>query len=165
MAYIKEAMNKEIKLKKNGTPKKSGGARATAGRKRRTVTPGPGWEQQLERGLRLAANNMFILPRTKFFTKTEFHKAYGTKASTEFSRWFKSVLRFDPDKVDAVRQKLARGEYNEPPKTWPEKDLKFYTPQKYADHLAKKCCFSWMSVLRSEHHREVWEKYADHGKI
>jgi hypothetical protein len=156
---------KEMKLKKDGSPKLSGGKRQNSGRPMKTPPEGMlPWEQQLERAFRLAANNMFVLPRDKFFTKREVRNIYGKMAHDEFSQWFVSVLRFDQNKADAVRHKQARGLFNKPPSTWKEKSVKFYTPEKYANWLIDHKCFTWMSILKDEHHKEIWKKYADQGR-
>lgn len=153
------------KLKKDGTPKKSGGARKNAGAKKKAAPDGylP-WPEQLQRALRLAANNNFVLPRAKFFTKTQVKNIYGFVAYEEFSRYFASVLRFDQDRADAVRQRQALGLFGTPPTSWPEDRLGQYTPEKYAAWLIDHKCFGWMTILRDEYHREMWKKYADHGR-
>lgn len=155
-----------MKLKKDGTPKSSGGSRKNAGRSSKAAPDHlPPWEKQLQRALRLAANNQFVLPRDAFFTKSQIVQIYGKKAAQEFSEYFKSVRRFDQDRANKVRQKQAMGLYQIPPASWPEKSLGFYTPEKYADWLIKHKCFGWMSILEQGRMQEVWLKYADQGKI
>lgn len=157
---------KQVKLKKDGTPKQSGGKREKAGRKVKDTPEGflP-WDKQLERALRLAANNMFVVPRSKFFSKREVRDIYGTVAHDQFAEYFVSVLRFDQEKADMIRQKQAEGKFVNPPASWPEDGGGYYTPEKYADWLIDNKCFSWISILKDEHHKAVWKKYADNGRL
>ncbi len=156
-----------MKLKKDGTPKKSGGKRAGSYVQPKKAPPAnlPDWDAQLKRALRLATNNQFFLPSTKFFTKTEIARLYGKKALAEFSYYFKSVRKFDQDRADKVRQKQAMGLFAVKPDTWPEKAEGFYTPEKYANWLIKHKCYGWISTLKFEFHQEMWMEYADHGKL
>lgn len=124
----------------------------------------PPWSSQLDRALRLAANNNFVLPRDKFFTKREVKAIYGSSAHREFAYWFKSVRRFDQAKADTIRHRQSRGLYQAAPSSWPEGSLGYYTAEKYADWLINTKCFSWMSILKDEHMRDVWKMFADHGK-
>lgn len=152
-----------MKLKKDGTPKQSGGRRENAGRKALNPEDMLPWPKQLDRALRLAANNNFVLPRDKFFTKREVRDLYGTHAQAEFSYWFLSLRRFDQNKADAIRQRQARGFFDKPPASWPQGALDTYTPEKYANWLIDTKCFSWLSVLKDEHMKDVWKKYTDAG--
>lgn len=156
-----------MKLKIDGTPKKSGGKR-TGSYQQPTKTPPahlPSWPEQLQRALRIAANNNYRLPKGKFFSKAEVKQLYGKKAYEEFSKYFKSLKRFDSDRADEVRQKQAMGLFIVPPKSWPQKSLGHYTPEKYANWLVKNKCFAWQSILKDEFWRDVYEEFADHGRI
>lgn len=154
-----------VKYKKDGTPKQSGGKRIGAGRGlKMSAAEQAEWKLHLERALKLAANNMFVLPREKFFTKREIKSRFGTACMEEFGTWFDSVRMFDQAKADAIRQKQHRGDYNTAPASWKHESLQFYTPEKYADWLIDHKCFSWMSILKREHHKSVWKKYSDNGK-
>jgi hypothetical protein len=150
-----------MKLKKDGTPKQSGGRRQNAGRPQLSPQHISPWPHQLERALRLAANNHFVLPREKFFTKREVRDLYGTRAQQEFSFWFLSIRRFDKHKADAIRQRQSRGLFVRPPASWPEGTRESYTAEKYADWLIDNKCFSWISVLKDEHKKDVWKRFGD----
>jgi hypothetical protein len=154
------------KLKKDGTPKKSGGVRLNTGPKMKELPAGmASWPVQLERFLRLAANQNYILPKVKCLTKSQVASLYGKKAADEFGFWFKSIRRFDQNKADEVRHRQSLGLYVLPPASWEEKDLGFYTPQKYANFLVKNKCFSWQSQLWDKHWLDVWMKYGDQSHL
>lgn len=155
-----------LKLKKDGTPKKSGGSRTGAGKPMK-ISPDhiDPWDKQLARSLRLACMNNFVLPRESFFTKREIKAIFGNKALTEFSKYFKSLRDFDSTKADKIRQQLAIGKFKDRPLTWPEKAEGFYTPQKYADWRITNTCFSWVNVVHTDHKVEVFLKYGDGGKL
>lgn len=152
-----------MKFKKDGTPKMSGGKRAGAG-KPVTKTPPehlPPWEKQLERALKTATRNSYFLPPSKFFTKRQIRDLYGNLALSEFNEYFRSVRRFDADKAEKIRQRQAEGQYEKPPATWPEKNLPFYTPEKYAEWLIKTKCFGWVAEVKSEHQGALWRRFND----
>lgn len=155
-----------LKLKKDGTPKKSGGARTGAGKPMK-ISPDyiEPWDKQLPRALRLACSNHFELPRESFFTKREIKTIFGNKALTEFSKYFKSKREFDQAKGEKIRQRLAMGKFKDRPASWPEKANGYYTPEKYAEWLIKNTCFSWVNEVHSDHRPDVYLEFGDSGKM
>lgn len=148
----------------SGIKGRSGGKRINTGIKKMDHGLAP-WPIQLERALKLSVNRPdYILPREHFFTKSQVAQVYGKKAAAEFGTYFKSLRRFNQRKADEVRHRQSMGLYTVPPASWPKKSLEHYTPEKYANYLVKHKCYSWESVLKDEHWRDVWMMHGDSSK-
>jgi len=99
------------KLKKDGTPKKSGGARFKTHSKSRLAKPEvqADWKRELKRAICVAASNSTILRKNSFFTLREIQRAYGKAAVAEFKSWFEATKLFDQVEGDRLYQEWKSG--------------------------------------------------------
>lgn len=136
-------MNTQPKLKKDGTPKKSGGARTGSGVKSRLTNPEikADWDAELKRAICTAAANFFVLKHKSFYSIRELQLAYGKPAIEEFKEWFEAKQHFDQEKADALYQRRAMGRI---------------TDEQLQKSL-RVTAFFWVWSIKPSHQKQAWE--------
>ena len=116
------------------------------------------FEPVLHEYLRIASKNNFVLPKSCGMTLAKTRDRFGPRAVEQFREWFEASRRFDHERADFLRAALLRGDYKDPPKSWPDPTGRGYNPGNYFEYLRKNTCFTSMWAVKPELWQAAYDK-------
>lgn len=125
-----------------GVKTKSGGVRSNTRLKAKTADPQvlATWQSNLKRAICIASSNMFVLPKTSFYTTREIKATFGKRALEDFKKWFDASKHFDQHIADKLYQEKASNKISE---------------EKFT-RLFYSTAFFWVWTVKSEKQKDAW---------